>query len=1190
MFLKSLEIQGFKSFPDKTSLTIGKGITAVVGPNGSGKSNISDAIRWVLGEVSSKALRGSRMEDVIFGGAVNRKPLGFAEVSLVIDNSGRELSFDNDEVKITRRYYRSGESEYLLNGNDVRLRDIHELLMDTGLGRDGYSIIGQGRIDEIVGAKSEDRREIFEEAAGISKYRYRKEESERRLADAEENLVRLRDILAELEARIEPLREQSEKAKAYIELAGEKKTLEVGLWLHTLDKQRDVLREQENRLNYTRVQYDSVTEKMNKAQADIEAAYLESQRKAAEIEKCRRRAQELEEEAVKKHAQADILKNDILHNDENIKRIKGEIEQALQSGGESEKRLEQLKAELDKKIEQSKELAGRLAECESGVTDISKQSEGLTGKLEQIAESLTSLSMKLSDARVEKNGALSSIAHFKERAEAIETDAAARGTRIEEAKAGIEDNKRKISEKTETIESFKNELKGYELKLSSRKDRLSRMEETVRSFTLQYDGKKQRAAMLEDLERHMEGFSQSVKAIMREKQRGTLSGIHAPVSKIINVPHEYSVAIETALGFSAQHIVVETEEDAKAAIFMLKRSNGGRATFLPISSVHGNMINENGLNREDGFIGIASELVTNDQKYNGIVRSLLGRTAVADDLDSAVRIAKRFGYHFRIVTLDGQLVNAGGSMTGGSANRSSGLISRRGEIETLLKSAQEIKTRIDSMADEKKTISQQVSSLEAQVGGIHGELATAQEDKIRLEGGLRSFEEQLAALTTDITALEQEKQESAKRVAEYEEAVTSCNEKIETLTAQIEKAQHDAEELGGNRSKLARMREERSEKLNALRLETVACDRDTQALRQEISNIERSRAGDEARKEELIRQARELEQKNVTVRGNITELLAEEENLRKTAKENTEGSGEIAAQRDEIELRTTQLRSLERSLSDEKEKVSKELARLEERRANAQTEYDGVIARLYDEYELTRSEAEKIAPKIDEPAQAQRRLSEVKSAIKALGTVNVGAIDEYKEVSERYNFMKTQTDDVERSKKELNDLIMGLTNRMRDIFTEQFKLINENFSKTFVELFGGGSARLELSQPDDVLTSGIEIIVQPPGKIIKSLAMLSGGERAFVAIALYFAILKVRPSPFCVLDEIEAALDDANVARFAAYLRRMVDETQFIVITHRRGTMDEADVLYGVTMQDEGVSKLLTLNVNELAQRLGIKA
>ncbi|MEG6571880.1 chromosome segregation protein SMC [[Clostridium] cellulosi] len=1189
MYLKSLEIQGFKSFPDKTLLKFEKGITAVVGPNGSGKSNISDAIRWVLGEVSSKALRGTKMEDVIFGGTVDRRPLGFAEVSLTLDNTERRLPYDSDEVKITRRCYRSGESEYLICGKSVRLKDIHELLMDTGLGRDGYSIIGQGRIDEIVSAKSEDRRQIFEEAAGISKYRSRKEESERRLAETEENLVRLRDILAELESRVGPLKEQAEKAKKYIELAGEKKNLEIGLWLNNLDKQRSVLREHENRLEYARAQYDAVNEKLEAAQAKMEAVWLESQKKAAQIEQLRREARELYETAIQKQSQTGILQNDINHNTENIERLNDEIKKAESSGDESETEMARINAEIEKKLAEAEEIEKRLTECENGVTDISKQSEGLSGELERAAAELSALTIKLSDIRVEKNGAVASIAHLKERSEAIDGEIAAREQRLSEAKSGLKEAEARLSERDADIETLSNEQRGYELKLNSKKDKLSRIDESIRSFTLQYEGKKQRAAMLEDMERSLEGFSQSVKTVMREKAYGRLSGIHAPVSKIIDVPAEYALAIETALGFSAQHIVVDTEENAKAAIGMLKRTNGGRATFLPISSVHGNILSERGLESESGFIGIASELISFDNKYQGIIRSLLGRTALAKDLDCAVRIARKYNYRFRIVTLDGQLVNAGGSMTGGSTSKNIGLLSRSADIAKLRKEAEAIKQRIDALTEERKTHAQQYSALEASVLGIKGELATAQEDKIRIEAEKRRFEEQIAQINDEIAALKREKEESAHRIAEYEKKAAENDEAIKAITLKIEEEQRKTEDLGISRTKLMRMREERTEKLAALRLEKVTCEKDIEALRQELNNIILRRQSSEDRIKELKLQIAELNAKSEQARADIQRLKNEEEELRRLSEEKTKAAAELAEEREKMERDTADMRANERDLSDEKEKISEELARLEERKSTAQAEYDSIIARLLDEYDMTRSQAEKTVPKIENPAQAQRRLNEVKNSIKALGTVNVGAIEEYKEVNERYTFMKTQTDDVEKSKRELEKLIAALTDKMRDIFKEQLEIINKNFSETFVELFGGGSAHLELTEPEDVLNSGIDIIVQPPGKIIKNLSMLSGGERAFVAIALYFAILKVRPSPFCVLDEIEAALDDANVSRFSAYLRRMCGNTQFIVITHRRGTMDEADVLYGVTMQDEGVSKLLTLDVDELVEKLGLK-
>lgn len=1189
MFLKSLEIQGFKSFPDKTVLNFEKGITAVVGPNGSGKSNISDAIRWVLGEVSSKALRGSKMEDVIFGGAVSRRPLGYAEVSLSLDNAGRELQYDGDEVKITRRYYRSGESDYELCGKAVRLKDIHELLMDTGLGRDGYSIIGQGKIEEIVAAKSEDRREIFEEAAGISKYRYRKEDSQRRLADTEENLVRLRDIISELDSRVGPLREQAKKAKKYIELAGEKKKLEVGLWLNTLDKQRETLREHENRIGYARAQYDTICENLDGIQKEIERAYLDSQKKAAIIEQCRVKSRELYDEAVKKHAEIDILKNDMARNNEEMERLDAEIKEAEGSGGKNEDEISRLRGEIDKKNSEAGEIANRLSEFESGISDILKQSEGLSGELEKAGAELSALTMRQSDARIEKNGAVSSIAHLKERAGTVDGEIELRRRRAEEIKRGLEQCAAKGEKRGEDAQSLENEKRGYELKLKSKKERLARLDETIRSFSLGRDGKLQRASMLEDLERSMEGFSQSVKAVMREKARGRLAGIHAPVSKIIQVRPDCTVAVETALGFSAQHIVVDNEESAKAAIGMLKRANAGRATFLPVTSVHGTVISYNGLSQENGFVGIASELVSYDAAYTGIVRSLLGRTAVAQDLDCAVRIAKKYGYRFRIVTLDGQLVNAGGSMTGGSIKHGAGLLSRAADIKKLREEAAEINKRIDAASGERSAAAREVSAIEASVSGINGELTCAQEDIIRLSAEKRGLEQQSIQADREIESLLKEKSESNLRINTYEYTVTQKDDEIKNLNEKIEEIQRRAETLGGNRNRLMKMREERAEKIAELRLKKVSCEKDAEVLKQNMQSIMRESTNVMQRVRELRIRKQKLDENNLTASENIKTLGKEEETLRRESDEKTAESGKIAGQREQAEQESAKLRDRERAATGEREKLSGELARLEERRSSVRADYDSIIARLLDEYELTRSEAEKEVPKIEDVPAAKKRLYELKGNIKSLGQVNVGAIDEYAEVSKRYEFMKEQTDDVEKSKRELEALIETLTGKMREIFKEQFEVINRNFSETFVELFGGGSARLELTQPDDILSSGIEIIVQPPGKIIKNLSMLSGGERAFVAIALYFAILKVRPSPFCVLDEIEAALDDANVARFAAYLRRMCGSTQFIVITHRRGTMDGADVLYGVTMQDEGVSKLLTLDVDALVEKLGLR-
>ena len=1190
MFLKSLEIQGFKSFPDKTVLTFGRGVTAVVGPNGSGKSNISDAIRWVLGEMSTKTLRGSRMEDVIFGGTVTRKPTGFAEVSLTVDNAERELALDSDEVTVTRRYYRSGESEYLLNRNEVRLRDIHELLMDTGLGRDGYSVIGQGRITEIVSAKSEDRREIFEEAAGIAKYRYRKEESERRLAATEENLVRLRDIETELSDRLGPLAEQAEKARQYVGLAAEKKNLEVGLWLFTLDRQKDVLREQDNRLSIARTQYERAQRQADEASSAIEQAYFESQKTAAGIEECRGAAGGFEEQAAKKDADAAILRNDIAHNDENIRRIRGEIEQTRQAGEDIERRIAEKKQEIEALEADGARLEEELAACEKSVFEIAKQGDAFAGKIDGLSAQMSRTNAEITEQKIAQNGAASTLVHLRSRLGEIGAALLECGEHRRAAQESLAACAKDLAACAEKIEGLGNSLKGYELKLDSRRQKLRQTEESVRALTLECAGKSQRAHMLGDLEKNLEGFAHSVRAVMREKAHGTLSGIRGPVSRLIDVPSRYAVAIETALGGAIQHIVVDHEESAKSAIAFLKRSDAGRATFLPLTAVHGSELRENGLDRCAGYVGLASGLISCDPAYAGVVRSLLGRTVVAEDLDGAVAIARRYGYRFRIVTLDGQLVNAGGSMTGGSLNRNAGLLSRREEIQTLLSQAETLEQRIRAEKERQKEISAETASLEAAVSGIRGEATSAQEDRIRLEGEEKRLREQAAAADAQAQQLTVEKERAEESIAEAEQTVQQTQLAVAALTGQLDALQAQLEELGGSRGELTRRREAQAQQLGDLKLRRLTCEKDADSARLAAAGLENQQTTGADRAQELAEQAQALEEENGRVRSQIEALGEQAQALRGQAEEKAARAKAMIARREEIERGTVELRTKERALSEEKEKLSKELARLEERKAAAQSEYDTVIARLWDEYELTRTEAEKVAEPVAEPAKVQKRLIELKSRIRQLGSVNVGAIEEYKEVRERYDFLSAQIADIEKSKCELGGLIDDLTARMRDIFSEKFREINRNFSETFVELFGGGSARLELSDPEHVLESGIEIVVQPPGKIIKSLTALSGGEQSFIAIALYFAILKVNPSPFCVLDEIEAALDDANVARFAAYLQKMCDSTQFIVITHRRGTKDAADVLYGVTMQDEGVSKLLSLHVSELMERLGLRA
>lgn len=1189
MYLKSLTIQGFKSFPDKTVLTFGPGITAVVGPNGSGKSNISDAIRWVLGEMSVKSLRGGRMEDVIFGGTPVRRPLGYAEVSLTVDNSDHALPVESEEVTVTRRYYRSGESEYRLGGAQVRLRDIYELFMDTGLGHDGYAVISQGRIAEIVGARSEDRREIFEEAAGIAKFRFRKEEAERRLAATEENLLRLRDILGELEARVGPLKEQAEKARRYLTLAEEKRTLEVGLWLHTLDIRREELRAGETRLEIARARHGELEQKLDTLERTIDEAYMQGQKAAAEADHLRGEAAAREQEAVQCEAQAALCEGDAARADRTRAEVEEERARNERAGSEDESGLAALRAELQEKQNVLAGLRETLEACERDALALTEEGDAQAAATREASARLAQVRASLAGLGQRKSAAQAAAESAAARVEEIGLSAADREQRREQAKALLADAQARLAKARETVQGFQNAVQGCALKQETRREKLAKEQERVRALSLRAGERAQRAAMLAEMEKNLEGFAHSVKLVVREGRRGSLRGVLGPVSQLISAPAEVAVAVETALGASAQHIVVENEANAKDAIRFLQRAEGGRATFLPLTSVRGGLLDVREIARCAGYVGVAAELVSFEERFRDVAENLLGRTVVARDLDTAVEIAKRFHYRFRIVTLDGQQVNAGGSLTGGSRRAGAGLVSRQAEITKLEGEARALQTQLAEAEQAERRAKESLAAAEAEANGARGEWTQAKEAAIRLEGEERRLTEQADLLGADMRSLEDERRACMEKSAALHEQVRTVEEQLEACGQEAEQAEQALSACGAAGEALSARREEQTARLTDLRLKQLGGEKDVQAIAQRIEALEAHRGEKQALVETLVLRIRALEEEARDARERAEAQTAQAQGLREKAAACRREAERRAGEREELERRTVELRAGSRALSEEKENMSRELARLEERKVTLQTSYDALIAKLWEEYELTRSQAEKEVPRVEHPDEAEKRLNLLRHEIKALGSVNLAAIDEYREVEERYTFMKEQTDDVERSKAELETLIRGLTGEMRAQFSKKFAEINGHFASIFVELFGGGRAWLELTDPQDVLACGIEIHVQPPGKIIKNLASLSGGEQAFVAIALYFALLKVRPSPFCVLDEIEAALDEQNVVRYASYLRRLCGSTQFIVITHRRGTMDEADVLYGVTMQDQGVSKLLTLHLDELMERLGLE-
>lgn len=1190
MLLKSLELHGFKTFPDRIKLSFDKGITSIVGPNGSGKSNISDAIRWVLGEQSAKTLRCSKMEDVVFNGTDKRKKTGYAEVTLSIDNKDRILPFDGDEVAVTRRYYRSGESEYMINKATVRLRDIHELFMDTGLGRDGYSMIGQGKIDSIVASKSEERREIFEEASGISRYRYRKTEAERKLKSTEENLVRLRDIVGELEDRVGPLKKQSEKAQKFLVLSEEKKGLEIALWLNTLDNSANIIKEQDDKIDIQRAQYENAEQELANISSETESIYLKNGQITSKIDTIRRNISQFESEVSNNNALISVANNDIEHNKETITRLETEIEQLDNSFTEIESQIKEKKENVEKLKLNIEEKQKEYNEVSENLNTISVDASRSGDELQELNSKLAELSQKSANAKVVLLTSDSSINELNERIESLNSSLSEKESNLETTSKMLEDYKAQGKDSAEKVEMISNSIKGLELKINNLKARNENSKGEIDRLTLDSNEKLRRANILEDLEKNLEGFAHSVKTVMNLSRHGKIGGIHGPVSRLIKVPTDYAVAIETALGGAMQNIVTGNEEDAKRAIRTLKENKGGRATFLPIATIKPRYLNENGIDSCFGFVGVASDLCDCKDEYKGILQNLLGKIVIAEDLNSAVSIAKKYSYRFKVVTLDGQVVNAGGSLTGGSLNKRTGLLSRASEIEKYRKEAKALADKANELKEQYSNSQQEFAKYEADILGTRGDLSTEQQELIRLRTEYKACQNEYDSLVSSIDFTKNEIVECENKISNLQKDKETADREFSAFEEEIANIEKITSNLTGNRLALTEKREQLSEKLQNIRLEIVTFEKDKEALISEIRTSEYNSQHQTERKENLRNQIVSVNSNIDIINKKIESYTNISNNYQDKIAEFNNAIEKLNGDKEKFEKKSVELRQKEKDLNSTREVSSRELARLEERKINLQKQYDDIIAKLWDEYELTKRQAEEISIEIENVSTARKRLNEIKSSIRGLGSVNVSAIEEYKEVSERYEFLGAQVSDVEKSKNEIERLINDLTKQMKDAFIENFHEINKHFGETFKELFGGGTASLELANPDDILNSGIDIIAHPPGKIVVHLEALSGGEKALVAIALYFSIMKVRPAPFCVMDEIEAALDDVNVDRFAQYMRRMTDRTQFITITHRRGTMEESDVLYGVTMQDEGISKLLELRASEVAAKLGMKA
>ena len=1188
MYLKSLELQGFKSFPDKTLIRFGDDITAIVGPNGSGKSNISDAILWVMGEQSSKTLRGAKMEDVIFGGTQKRGSVGFAEATLTLDNTDRALRYDADEVMVTRRYYRSGDGEYYINRQSARLKDIHELFMDTGMGKEGYSNIGQGRIDEILSLKSADRREIFEEAAGISKYRHRKEETERKLAHTEDNLLRIGDKVSELELQLEPLKVQSEKAKKYLELKEELKGVEVAVWLDTLEKLSAAAKKAEE-------DYASASFVLQQAHEDLDKLYAKAEccgetlrNRDGELETLRLKVNMLEANFQQMDGQMAVLRGNVDNNKANVARIEEELQgQDDRSGGistqiaQAKERIGQIQADLTLKHNKLLALQQELAAMSASAQGRDKQFLELRGRE-------TSLAADIAGREADVRGLEESMTQTKERLAQLEGDLEAGEARMEEAEAKLNDSRRMLRRAQEDVTAANNTIAGYSLRQATRGKRREELLGTLRQITANLDSVTAKARVYRAMERDFDSYNKSVRMVMQEAQRGTLKNVHGPVSRLIRTEDRFAVAIEIALGAAMQQIVVGNEQDGKAAISYLKRTGGGRATFLPLSTIQGKILQENGLEACRGFVGIGSQLVTAAPQYRGVVENLLGRTVIAQDMDAAIAMANKYRNQFKIVTLDGQVMNAGGSMTGGSVNKEAGILSRANELEKL--AAQESQLQQDKLVCEAdlQEAQRQFDEVEFELTTAREKLREAEDRVLRTEGVVKQHEIFLQAMEEAAESAEKEQNALRNRDRSDRERYASQQAKIQVYAGELARTRAALAELEGSQSEAAEATAAITDEITQLKTQAAALEAEQHTAEvhiEDLKGLQNAMDGDREKKlalkanieEENIRLEREISQirdRQMVTSNEIQQLRRSLQNAQ-TARAEVEAS-KTRAERDAQE-KSKDILTMERAC-----------AMLEQKKVTSNLEEKTIIDKLWDSYGLTPGTAPEHRGEIESVTAGNRRASELKRKISALGTPNLGAIEEYARVNERYSYLAEQRDDVLTSKRELESIIRDITKEMTVIFVEEFKKIDHYFGEVFEEMFGGGKGALILEDPENPLTCGIEIRVQPPGKQVKTITLLSGGEKAFVATALYFAILKVRPTPFCMLDEIDAALDDRNVERYASYLHNLSKKTQFIVITHRRGTMEAADVLYGVTMQEQGVSTLLRLDLNQMEQYLGI--
>ena len=1180
MYLKRLELQGFKSFADKTVLEFMPGITAVIGPNGSGKSNISDAIRWVLGEQSMKSLRGSKSLDIIFAGTQNRKSLGFAEASLVFDNTDGSLPIEYTEVTVTRKIYRSGETGYYINKVPCRLKDVLELFMDTGIGKDGYSIIGQGKIDEILSNKSEDRRHIFEEAAGIVKYRVRKAESEKKLEHTKLNLLRINDILAEIETNIEPLKIQAEKAKKYLNLREELKNIEIGLFLYNIEKYKKELEDIVKDEEIYKTQCNDEEGRLERIKALKEELKSEIDHITESIEEMSNLGFESKKEIEMLNSDINVSNTRIENNKQNKERFENEIEELTtriqeleEEKKQKEEKKENLKQNREKFAKELEEKEKELAEITKKLSSKELEMEGHKKTVEENTDKKYELQSSISEQDINYQ-------NYQKRQTQIKNEMTGNISELDNKRM----KKEEIAKEFYEIESKRNKILSDLEEVNKEKQEADRKIKDFDSKINMLSGEKRikesKLKFLIETEKEKEGYIKSVKTLLKDcettKELG--KGMHGVLANIIEVPEEYQTAIEMCLGSSLQNIVTENEEDAKRLIEHLRKNKLGRASFLPISSVKGKKL-EKMKGKNTGVIGIASDLIRYSKKYENIILNLLGRTVIVQDMDTAIRVAKDNGYSFRIITVEGDVINPSGAITGGSvAKKTVNILGRGREIEKLQKEIKKLEEQIQKLEREKENYQESIehvlekaSSFDKELQEIEITYATGKEKIKSIEENISRLETRLNKLKEENKKIEEQKEQSMKNKTEFQEKIQTINEENEKLKKIIT----EFAELNKDNQKYV---DDLNFDITNLKISVSSFDESESSIEELQERIHSEIESTNRSIENKKTQIEQIKQDNFNLEKVIEEIKEKIEKI----KEEVKNSGSKIEELKEKRIQKNQ------KLAEQEEEINNKLKIIEDLKAQMlkvdakktklEEDINGIINKMWEEYELTPNNVVDYR-KPENVQLTQKKVKDLRNDIRELGSVNVDSIEEYKNLKDRYDFMCEQRVDLESTMAKLRKIISDMTSIMKEQFKEKFEMINKNFAEVFKELFGGGTASLRLEDKDNILECGIEITVQPPGKKLQNMMLLSGGEKAFTAIALLFAILKINPAPFCVLDEIEAALDDVNVYRYAEYLKKFSKNTQFLVITHRKGTMEAADTVYGITMEENGISKLLSMKL-----------